>query len=322
MEIIARRDPSIGMGPNALHNYGLYKFTIKRSYKGQETGEVVIASLLGGGSCGVLFEVGSDYIVFARAGREFTDSYLETNICTGTDILYAAQAQIAYLRGEVHSEQDFVKLMNPMFEPTGTNASIAGRIRGFQEASFTNHVQAWRIENGGNKPCGITRVSMDGRYEIPVRAGSYIIRALKPGADRFKIGYYPSGHRMDNAIPVEVLPGKRLDGVDFDVREPPTYSVSGIVKNPLGPMRSFEKIIVMLSDRDQMTHLPSRYTYCRSNGTFEIRDVYPGRYHVELRLRFDETNSDRVWKAEVPVIRIAEQTEGIVVNVHQTGLKD
>ena len=74
---------------------------------------------------------------------------------------------------------------------------------------------------------------------------------------------------------------------------------------------SMERMDVELEDRDQMTLRPPRRTKCRADGTFEFKDVYPGRYHVKADFRFGEPEQNREWRVDVPVIRVPQQISGI-----------
>jgi hypothetical protein len=319
MEVIARRRADRGSEPNALFNFGLYKFRIHRSYKGQETGEIRIASGLGGGDCSVHFEVGSEYIVFAHPRDSWFKSYLATDICNGTWISYQAKAQIGFLRGEISSAKDFAELQRQMYSPSGTNATIAGRISGLDKVPWNGEVQAWRVVKELNTPYGFSRVSPDGSYQIPVHAGAYLVRAVTRSNAPFFVGYFKSADQMQKATPVEVLPGQHLKDINFSAREPVTYTVTGKIKHPLWPIRPVEQIKVILEDRDPMTNCPTRYAECRSDGSFQIENIYPSRYHVVVKFGFEEPDQSREWKAEIPVIRVPEQTTEIVINVRSNG---
>ncbi len=319
MEIIARRGADRGSEPNALFNFGLYKFRIHRSYKGQEKGTISIASGLGGGDCSVHFELGSEYIVFAHSRYDWFKPYLATDSCSGTWISYQAKAQIGFLRGEISSAKDFTELQQQMYSPSGTNATIAGRISGLEKVPWNGEVQAWRTEKGLNIPYGISRVLPDGSYKIPVYAGAYLVRAVTRSNASFFVGYFKSADQMEKATPVEVLPGQYLKDINFSAREPATYTVTGKINHPLWPIRPAEQIKVVLEDRDPMTNCPTRYAECRSDGSFQIEKVYPSRYHAVVDFGFEEMDQSREWKAEIPVIRVPEQTTEIVINVRSNG---
>lgn len=320
MEILARRNSELGMGSDWLLNFALYTFTIERSYQGQKNGEIVIASGLGGGDCNVPFEVGSRYIVLASPSREYYKPYLETNECVLTENVNLAHAQIGFLRGEITTQKEWEKRRHQIFSPLGTDATISGRIHGFRETQF-GQVEAWRNEKGQAVPFCVSRaVSKDGIYTVPVSAGSYIMRALQwPLADPFLIGYYPSGERIEEAIRVDVLSGQHIRSIDFEVKTPVTHTVTGRIHKSFWSILPMEGMDVELEDRDRMTLRPTRRTKCRADGTFEFKDVYPGRYHVKADFRFDEPEQSREWRAEVPVIRVPRQKSGTIIKVRSTG---
>jgi hypothetical protein len=57
-----------------------FTFLVDRVWKGQLTTQVDVATGVGGGDCGFLFEEGEEYLVYAFADEES----LATNICTRT----------------------------------------------------------------------------------------------------------------------------------------------------------------------------------------------------------------------------------------------
>jgi hypothetical protein len=297
MEVVARR-LGLGSQPDLLHGIGLYRLKILKSYKGQTEGDIFIATGDGGGDCGVRFEIGTEYAVFADARNlYYRRPYLETNFCSGTDASYGAGVQIGLLRRQIYSRSDAIRLAGQLTSPLESDAAIKGRIRGTKGGS-RNTIQILRSQNGHS-------------------AGIYVVMAII--SQPFLIGYYPSGDRIENAAAVEVSSGQSLDGIDFEVAQPAQFTVTGKLSMPFWIKRPAEKILVCLEDREYMMHRPTRSAFCRSDGSFKIEKVHPGRYHVITDFRFEEKDPVREWKATVPVIQVPAQIEGVKIHITSAG---
>ena len=72
---------------------------VVENFKGAQTNKLVITTGWGGGDCGVLFDTGRAYLVFAKHPKDH--SRLVTTICDGTGEAQRVQPQLAELRSSI-----------------------------------------------------------------------------------------------------------------------------------------------------------------------------------------------------------------------------
>src|SRR5690606_4011189 len=95
-----RRNNRSGYSPLKVY------FEVKETWKGINETQVIINTGLGGGDCGVAFEVGKEYMVYASKSSIYDTSGLSTTICTNTGLLSNAQADLDFLgEGEAPTEE-------------------------------------------------------------------------------------------------------------------------------------------------------------------------------------------------------------------------
>jgi protocatechuate 3,4-dioxygenase beta subunit len=97
--------------------------------------------------------------------------------------------------------------------------------------------------------------------------------------------YFPGTVDPLRATVVEVGAGRELAGIDMVLPQQSAYSIKGRVVEPITgqPPRNAS---VSLMNRDASIALAAtagRSTYNATNGTFEIRDVVPGRYWIRAQ---------------------------------------
>jgi hypothetical protein len=59
-------------------------FDVKEIWKGTDKSQIIIQTGLGGGDCGIDFQVGQEYLVYANDSHLYGDEYLSTGICDRT----------------------------------------------------------------------------------------------------------------------------------------------------------------------------------------------------------------------------------------------
>ncbi|WP_026909175.1 hypothetical protein [Paucisalibacillus globulus] len=59
-------------------------FDVKEIWKGTDQSQIIIQTGLGGGDCGIDFQVGQEYLVYANDSHLYGDEYLSTGICDRT----------------------------------------------------------------------------------------------------------------------------------------------------------------------------------------------------------------------------------------------
>src|SRR5438093_9468521 len=72
-----------------------YTFAVQTSWKGVTTTEVTVITGYGRGDCGVVFDMGQQYVIYAFGRR---DGGLGTNICTRTAKAAHGSRDLSYLR--------------------------------------------------------------------------------------------------------------------------------------------------------------------------------------------------------------------------------
>ncbi|SHG92724.1 hypothetical protein [Ornithinibacillus halophilus] len=93
---------------------------VEEIWKGIDESQIIIRTGLGGGDCGVNFQEGHDYLVYARNTKLYGSEYLQTNSCDRTDRLSGAEEDIAILGiGEPPGKQvDLINENNKMISPS------------------------------------------------------------------------------------------------------------------------------------------------------------------------------------------------------------
>ena len=78
------------------------RFAVVEGFSGVSGNTIEIRTGLGGGDCGFPFVTGRSYFVYASRSK---DGVLQTNICSGTKGLAAAQTDLAYARQVAHGDE-------------------------------------------------------------------------------------------------------------------------------------------------------------------------------------------------------------------------
>jgi len=89
--------PATALSMTEFGSHRAVTFNILRAYRGGVVSSVTVLTGLGGGDCGVDFETGKKYLVYAS--RVNTET-LFTSICSGTSSLEEAGPALRFLRGE------------------------------------------------------------------------------------------------------------------------------------------------------------------------------------------------------------------------------
>ena len=88
--------------PNSAYytptDYAEYTFSVDQHWKGISSTPIKIQTGLGGGDCGILFNLGQTYTVYARkiAAYDLVDEHLYTGICDRT--AHAGREDVRILR--------------------------------------------------------------------------------------------------------------------------------------------------------------------------------------------------------------------------------
>ena len=147
-----------------------YKFSVEQAYLGIAGSEVEIFTGRGGGDCGIVFQTGQSYLVYAY---RYTDK-LSTGICTRTRLFSRATEDIAFLGtlssapqgvtiyGKVSRDGDFPERPDVKSEPLSSDISIA-----IEGDSYQKEI----------------RLDAEGRYRVSgLRPGKYKVTLRLPEA--------------------------------------------------------------------------------------------------------------------------------------------
>ena len=72
--------------------FGLVTLDVEESWKGASEEPLVVRGHGHGASCGIEFQKGERYLVFAYSGRE-VDASLQTGLCSGTELISSSKAE-------------------------------------------------------------------------------------------------------------------------------------------------------------------------------------------------------------------------------------
>jgi hypothetical protein len=292
-------------------NSALYQFRIERSYKGPHSGSTWVRS--SSDSCGMRFEIGSRYLVFAISDP--LGPYFFTDECLGPSPISQAHTQIGFLRGGKRSEEEWRKLLEKVSSPPQEDATIHGRIRGCGEKVCI--LESWLLEDGQRTYSSGAQVQADGTFSLPLHRGQYLLFAHDTSFPNPAIGYYHDADRAENARPVSIDSGRSVLGIDFEIRTPRIYTVKGRID--CSSDHRIRIVDVWLRHDMPLVNL-NRKALIHPDGLFEFQDVYPGQYSVETSFEVKGSDHFREWKASVPLVRIPDQTEGIVVSISSTSI--
>jgi hypothetical protein len=219
----------IGSPPGALSmtTHGQHrKVTLRslRTYRGPKQERIVAVTGVGGGDCGVDFETGENYLVFAD---ETAPGSFFTSICSGTDLLAHSMATVRVLRGEPPAPEDLLDYREVYERWTG---GVCGKVLRDDGKPFQGLVFLSKLRSDGFPP--ETWDDPDGSQAD----GSFCVRTAFPGryllgakytdfntSSRW-IGFYPSGAQRALAVPLKLAGGTSLSRLQFSVHKEQLYS--------------------------------------------------------------------------------------------------
>jgi hypothetical protein len=127
-----------------------------------------------------------------------------------------------------------------------------------------------------------------GKYKISAQCMEPVFqpRPLSEGADpppsaAYPMQFYPNATDLKSAQILELWPGEEKSGVDFRMRPVPVTHIHGRLAPGSADWRGRNDLQVQLIPLDQQ--MPGGFPIGHidpNNGTFEIRQVFPGSYHL------------------------------------------
>lgn len=234
------------------------------TFRGQVTGDIDVQTGFSDADCGVKFDEGASYLVYANQNK--TIGALQTSICTRTAELSKAQLDVAYLR--------------TITGPEPKVGRISGRV-GLAEPSppdgdrFIDYTGGRVVAHSGDRAYEAV-TGADGTYEVSVPPGSYQIEFIPPAG---LYGPPPRKTEIPNGRAcAEVGATFRWDG-----------RVAGRLFDARGPVPNFA-LELMPEEALSLSYFSSSFrTRTDQNGAYEFTKIPPGVYHVG----FDTTKEPR-----------------------------
>jgi hypothetical protein len=294
-----------GSGPDRTADSDVYperlcRFAVERFFKGAEKADIEVRTGMGGGDCGYSFKIGERYLVYANVVSPTGRLY--TSICSRTKAVAGASEDLDYLFG---------------LPDSASKTRISGRVLRQSDEVDEDGFRDW-IPMPGLR---VELVGAGKHFEVVTSAeGVYQATALPPG--KYKVEPFLPSNLAPKSQEVELAPGGcattdfvtssngRVGGRVID-------SHGGIVPNatvdlvPADTQGKNDRQIQRLSTRARVD----------KEGTYQFKELLPGRYHLGINLR-DEPRSDfpfsRTYypgvsekdKATVLVIRDGENLTG------------
>lgn len=260
-------------------------FSSVHLYKGQTSEQFVVETGLGGGDCGFNFVPGKSYLVFAwQEGQQ-----LSTSICSGTEFLADAGAELRLLRGEAPTPEDVVDWRTREQKNASEDLSLAHQIcgkvslpRGTKATSADlffwpadkNDLAIFRSDSAHS--------ASDGSYCVGyLDPGRYLIGALQEAEDQTSLrymSYYPGVAESSKAIGIEVGERGKTVRADFSLLPQHLYKLQGYLRG--APDNSPQSILVMLMSTVLDPFHMSDPVELGPHGFFEFEEVPPGHYTV------------------------------------------
>ena len=172
---------------------------------------------------------------------------------------------------------------------------VTGRVfddRGEGLAGVEVELLADRLLPGGTRAVGVgfAQTEAQGAFRInDVLPGDYYVRAyvspaVRPSRDASGQAYvstfYPGVSRSDYSQRLHVSSGQELFGIDFPLLSAPTRRVSGIVVDPSGDLVVGTRVYLNAIGLNSTSAVHD--VSVDRDGRFEIPDVVPGDYHIEV----------------------------------------
>lgn len=144
-------------------------------------------------------------------------------------------------------------------------------------------VKAMKKQYAGGRPSlrsvGVGQTDDHGRFRIyDLPSGRYYLFAGSSGMNRLSYSdtYYPAAVTVAGAQVVEIAAGREVDGIAIKMQQLSTHAVEGLVVD----LRSATpaKNVVLTATTEDFGGEPAAFSVTRSDGTFHLGGLAPGRY--------------------------------------------
>jgi hypothetical protein len=273
--------------------YMLVSFDVSRSYSGQQGKKVELKTGLGGGDCGVPFEVGKQYLVYADKDES---GQLVTNICSGTDLVEDRKADVASLRGDPAISPD------PQHRVTAPTRLCGHILKSGQADSSENRLLLIGVGNKSIVPSDEAEVEENGSFcASNVAPGEYYLLYVSGSRDATtSFGFFPGVTRLADARTISIERGQQIENLLLKVPFQPFYSVSGRVA-------AFDKAYAELQPKVALfnaEYIQVGLIYSQDlslDGIFEFPHILPGKYLAIVTVDGDDASKWFTTKVAVDV---------------------
>jgi hypothetical protein len=314
------RPPAGALSMTSQGQHRLVTIQASLVYRGSKQDKFVVATGAGGGDCGVDFETGEKYLVFAN---ETAPGIFFTSVCAGTGLLSRSMAAVRLLRGEPPAAEDLLDARTVMERWTGT---VCGKVVR-PDGQPLSHAMVFlsKARKDGFPPLTVTDPDLsrsDGSFCIQtIFPGNYLLRAEYTDFDASArwAGFFPNGFRREEAAPVNVVAGKTTSDLKLTVERESLFNIDIQVvaadRSPL-PLKGVRIEIWNLG------HDPHDYhsrALVGGDGSTGFRYIPAGRYVVTSY--FDpvfETGPPQMppegakWKSDRQEVEIAGNTKVVL----------
>jgi hypothetical protein len=247
----------------------LVSLEVLHSYRGDQRKPMRLSTGLGGGDCGLDFEVGKQYLVCA-----FKDETgeLSTNICTRTTRLEKSSENLAYPRGKKRVAPAANK------EASTTTSNLCGRVIPTDATrSIDSQVLLVRVGSKSPVPDSEAGPDSDGYFCVTdVNPGKYhllFVNRIDESLTSFVC--FPGVTDLSESTAIGITPGHTPSDLAFNIPAQATFSVSGTVSNSDNPQSPAEVKVMLMSASQPLL----AYTaYAAASGSFVFNQVLPGEY--------------------------------------------
>jgi hypothetical protein len=304
--------------PKVLHGDGktegtddLVIFDVETVFKGEKSQQLAVHSGMGtttASSCGIAFEIGKSYLVFAS---RFEQS-LMTNECSFTALAADSDVALRFLRKQAPHPDD---LLTPSEVRRNSNGRICGAVRrGDGQPLHDAAVYIWNDSDPTyEQEAWFARPDKDGWFESYfLSPGVYRITAVdRSYGDSRWVGSFPV--RTDDPSTmgkVDVVAGRDFRSVDIVLHEEKVYSIEGTVRSSDGSRLAFEgvEIDAELAPDEKFPYL--KYIRPRGDGTFTITRVPAGAVRLKT---YVSKYADPDWEITVTDVRLAGDIDDLEI---------
>jgi hypothetical protein len=271
----------------------LISLDVSRWYSEQQSKTLQLRTGLGGGDCGVTFEVGKQYLVYAFKSES---GEFSTGICSGTSLLEDSKAAIASLRGEPATSKQSERPVPP---PPRLCGHIVDSNR---ESSSYGSLMLIGVGNKSPVPSDQAQVNDDGSFcAADVTPGEYYLLYVSGGGeDPDSFGFFPGVTKFSDAKTIAIKSGQQVEGLLLNVPFQLSYSVSGTVAAFDKSFANLRPRVVLLKEDQIYVGLNYRQDLS-SDGTFAFPRVLPGKYWAIIAVDGDDASKWFTTKVAVDV---------------------